>query len=327
MPEPAVQRPRGSTARRTGFAMALGAGVCWGTTGPLSTALYAEGAALTAVGFWRIAFGGAALLAWAALFRRELFDVDRRGLLVVGLLGGACVAGFEVAYQYAIAGVGVAGAAALLYTAPVLVAVAARFLLGEALTPLRILLAVGVMVGATLTVRGGTGVEALFASKEQGMLLGVIGGLSAAVSYAGTTLIGRWAVPQYGAMRVLWMEIAGGTALLAVILPLAGRAPTIPPGAGAWLYIGLLAAATVVAANVLFFGALKRVEAAPVAVAATIEPVAGAVLALTLLGQELTALGWMGLGLVVVSVAIGYLTEGIRSRRATPPDDPRTVAR
>lgn len=327
MPEPSVQRPHGPAARRIGFAMALGAGVCWGTTGPLSTALYAEGAALTAVGFWRIAFGGAALLAWAALFRRELFDVDRRGVLVVGLLGGACVAGFEVAYQFAIAGVGVAGAAALLYTAPVLVAIAARLLLRESLTPLRILLAVGVMVGAALTVRGGTGVEGLFASKEEGMLLGVIGGLCAAASYAGTTLIGRWAVPQYGAMRVLWMEIAGGTALLAILLPLAGQAPAIPPGAGAWLYIGLLAAATVVAANVLFFGALKRVEAAPVSVAATIEPVAGAVLALALLGQELTALGWAGLALVVGSVAVGYVTEGVRSRRAAGPHDPRTAAR
>ena len=47
--------------RRLGFAMALGAGICWGTTGPLSTALYAEGAALTAVGFWRIALAAAAL--------------------------------------------------------------------------------------------------------------------------------------------------------------------------------------------------------------------------------------------------------------------------
>lgn len=327
MAEPAVQRPGGTSARRLGFAMALGAGICWGTTGPLSTALYAEGAALTAVGFWRIALGGAVLLAWAGVFRRELFEVDRSGLLVVGLVGGACVAGFEVAYQFAIAGVGVAGAAALLYTAPVLVAIAARILLGEALTPLRILLAFGVMVGAALTVRGGSGVEALFASREEGMLLGIAGGLCAAASYAGTTLIGRWAVPRYGAMRVLWMEIAGGTALLAIILPLAGETPTIPTGAGAWLYIGLLAAATVVAANVLFFGALKRVEAAPVSVAATIEPVAGAVLALALLDQRLTGLGWAGLGLVVVSVAVGYVAEGARNRRPSSPDDPRTAAR
>lgn len=329
MPERTVQHPAPDAARRRlGLAMALGAGVCWGTTGPLSTALYAEGAALTAVGFWRIALATVALGLWG-LVRRELFVVDRAGLLVVGLLGGACVAGFEVAYQFAIAGVGVAGAAALLYTAPVLVAVAARLVLGEALTPLRLVLALAVMVGATLTVRGGTGVEALFASREQGVLLGVIGGLTAAVSYAGTTLIGRWAVPRYGPLRVLWLEIAGGTVLLAVVLPLAGETPALPSGVGAWIYIGLLAAGTVVLANVLFFGALRRVEAAPVSVAATIEPVAGALLALLLLGQPLTALGWLGLALVVASVATGYLVEGARpaGRRPTPPLDPRTAGR
>lgn len=329
MPEPTVQNATLVTARRRiGFAMALGAGICWGTTGPLSTALYAEGAALTSVGFWRIALAALALAA-LGLVRRDLFRVDRPGLLVVGLLGGACVAGFEVAYQFAIAGVGVAGAAALLYTAPVLVAVAARFVLGEALTPLRLILALAVMLGATLTVRGGSGVEALFTSPEQGVAFGVIGGLIAAVSYAGTTLIGRWAVPRYGPLRVLWLEIAGGTVLLAGILPLAGRTPHPPAGAGAWIYVGLLAAVTVIAANVLFFGALRRLEAAPVSVAATIEPVAGAVLALVVLGQSLTATGWLGLVLVVTGVATGYTVEGARgrARRPTPPFDPRTAGR
>lgn len=322
MPEPGVQ----NSARRIGFVMALGAGICWGTTGPLSTALYARGAELTSIGFWRIALGGLVLAAWG-VSHRDLFRIDRRGLLLVGLLGGACVAGFEVAYQYAIAGVGVAGAAALLYTAPVLVAVAARLVLGEALTPLRLLLAIGVMVGATLTVRGGTGVEALFESQQQGMFLGVTGGLIAAVSYAGTTLLGRWAVPRYGPLKVLWFEIAGGTVLLGLLLPLFGRTPVAPTEAGAWVYVALLAAATVIGANVLFFGALRRVEAAPVAVAATIEPVAGAILALVVLGQALSTTGWLGLLLVVASVATGYLVEGRDARRSTAPRDPRTAAR
>jgi DME family drug/metabolite transporter len=301
--------------------MALGAGVLWGTTGPLSTALYAEGLELTAVGFWRVLLGGIALAIWG-IRRPELFRVDRQAVVLVGLFGGICVAGFEVAYQFAIAGVGVAGAAALLYTAPVIVAIAARVVLGEALTPLRLILAVGVMVGATLTVRGGSGVEELFASEKQGMILGVAGGLIAALSYAGTTLIARYAVPRYGPERVLFLEIVGATILLAVLLPATGETPVPPSGAGAWLYMGLLAAVTVLAANFLYFGALRRVEAAPVSVAATIEPVAGAVLAVALLGQNLTGMGWVGLLLVVGSVAAGYVHEGLKGTPTpTPPSD------
>jgi len=268
----------------------MGAGILWGTTGPLSTALYAEGADLTGVGFWRVAVASAVLLV-VALFRRELLRVDRRGLIVVGIGGGALVALFEVAYQYAIAGVGVAGAATLLYTAPLIVAVLGRAVLGERLTVGRLLLALTVLVGVFFTVRGGEGVGALFESREAGLAAGVTGGLLAALAFAGTTLLARWAVPRYGSSKVLFLELAGGTILLA------------------WLYVALLALGAVLGANFLFFSALKRIEAAPAAVAATIEPVVATVLALALFGQALSPAGWGGLFLVVASVAAGCLVE------------------
>src|SRR5947199_47249 len=107
--------PRAS--RLAGYLLALAAGATWGTTGPLSTGLYALMPA-TSIGFWRVLLGTACLALWGLAFRRELFRVDRTGWLLVGLGGGALVALFEVAYQFAIAGAGVAGAAAMLYTAP-----------------------------------------------------------------------------------------------------------------------------------------------------------------------------------------------------------------
>src|SRR5207247_1197861 len=122
-----------------GYLLALAAGATWGTTGPLSTGLYALMPA-TSIGFWRVLLGTVCLAAWGLLFYRELFRVDRVGWLLVGLGGGALVALFEVAYQFAIAGAGVAGAAAMLYTAPVIVAILARWVLKEALTPVRLLL-------------------------------------------------------------------------------------------------------------------------------------------------------------------------------------------
>ena len=295
--------------RVAGYAFALGAGALWGTTGPLSTALYAEGEAITGIGFWRVLIGTAALVLYGLLFRRDLFRVDRRGLLIVGLGGGALVALFEVAYQFAIAGAGVASAAALLYTAPILVALLARPLLREALTPLRLLLAAVVGVGAVFAVQGGSHGANLAGVATPRLALGVAGGLLAALSYAGTTLLARFAVPRYGVVKVLLLEIAGGTLLLGIILPLAGRAPVPPPTAGGWLYIGALVVATVLLANFFFFSGAKRIEAAPTAVAATIEPVVGTLLALALFSQRLTVLGWLGLLLVVAGVAAGYVEE------------------
>src|SRR5260370_36517390 len=104
----------------------------------------------TSIGFWRVLIGTIALAIWGLLFRRDLFRTDRQGWLLVGLGGGALVALFEIAYQFAIAGVGVAGAAALLYTAPVMVAGLARLSLKEELSATRIALAGMVMIGVAL---------------------------------------------------------------------------------------------------------------------------------------------------------------------------------
>jgi DME family drug/metabolite transporter len=233
-----------------------------------------------------------------------LFRIDAIGLLIVGLLGGALVALFEVAYQFGIAGAGVAGAAALLYTAPVMVALLAQPLLGERLTVLRLLLALVVMVGAFLTVTGGVGVL-----RGDRLVAGVAGGLLSAVSYAGTTLMARWAVPRYGLLKVLFFEAIGGVLLIGIILPLAGHSLAPPATGDGWVYIAGLTLGSVLLANFAFFAGVRRIEAAPTAVAATIEPVVGALLALVFLGEHLTLIGWLGLLMVVGGVAAGYWRE------------------
>src|SRR2546425_5164350 len=128
-----------------------------------------------------------------------------------GLGGGCLVASVEVAYQYAIAGAGVAGAAAMLYTAPVIVAVLARLILKEALTTTRVLLALLVMAGVALTVTGGSNAGAEAA--RLGIGAGIAGGLFAALSYAFTTLLARFPVPRLGAVPVLFLEALGGTVI------------------------------------------------------------------------------------------------------------------
>ena len=306
-----MPRPR-STARRVtlaGYVFALTAGALWGTTGPLSTALYDRGVEVTAVGFWRVLLATLGFLLYGA-YRRDLFRVDSRGLLLVAGGGGLIVAVFELAYQFAIAGIGVAGAATLLYLAPMLVAVLARPLLGEALTTTRVALALLVLVGVALTVTGHTGDAAgLPGVFSEGWVVGVTGGLLSALAYASSTLLARWAVPRYGSLRTLFLELLGGTVVLGLALPLLGRAPAPPGTLAGWTLVVGLGLGSVFAANLFFFAAVKRIEAAPTAVAASIEPVVGALLALAIFGQDLTVLGWLGLVVVVGGVALSYTRE------------------
>jgi drug/metabolite transporter, DME family len=298
-----------------GYLFALAAGALWGTTGPLSTALYAEGARLTDVGFLRVLLATTAFAVYGLVAWRELFRIDRRSLVLILGVGGLLVAVFEVAFQYAIAGVGVASAVALLYTAPVMVAILARPLLGESLTPARLVMAVLVMIGVAMTVRGAR-VEGTIEASAGGLgpVIGVISGLLAAISYCGSTLLARFAVPRYGSRRVLFLELVGGTILLGAFLPMSGHTPHLPGTAAGWTYIMALGAGAVLAANFFFFAAARRIDAAPTAVAASIEPVVGALLALLLLGQQLTVSGWLGLLMVVAGVAGGYALEAWRDR-------------
>ena len=53
---------------------ALGAGTLWGTTGPLSTALYAAGVPLTGIGFWRVLLGTAGLAVYGLVADRDLSE-------------------------------------------------------------------------------------------------------------------------------------------------------------------------------------------------------------------------------------------------------------
>jgi drug/metabolite transporter, DME family len=300
-----------TTARQTrlaGYLFALAAGAVWGTTGPMSTALYRAGEEITGIGYWRLVVGFAGLLVYS-LFHRDLFRIEPKAWLIVGFGGGALTALFEVAYQFGIAGTGVAGAAALLYIAPVLVAVLAKPILGEKLTAFRIALALVVMAGAALTVRGGSHGAGAAPIALPSLVAGVTGGLLAMVAYAGMTLVARFSVPRYGAVQVLFLEMAGAIFVLGIVLPLAGYPLVRPHGVSAWTYVGLLALGPVLAANFLFFAALKRIDAAPTAVAATVEPVVGTLLALFLLGQDLTPIGWLGLAMVVGGVAGGYVEE------------------
>jgi drug/metabolite transporter (DMT)-like permease len=239
-------------------------------------------------------------------FARDLFRIDRRGIWLIMVLGGALVALFEVPFQYAIAGLGVAPAVALLYTAPVTVAIAGHFILREKLTPLRIALAAGVMVGVWLTVSGEASDHS---QRTASWLAGIVGGLIAAASYAATAILARYIVPRYGSRKMLYWELVGGLIFLAVLLPMFGQAPIAPHNIAGWAYVAALGVGAVVAANFLFFAAMKRIDAAPASVAASVEPLVGALLGLLLFDQQLRWFGWLGLLMVVGGVAGGYAKE------------------
>jgi DME family drug/metabolite transporter len=255
---------------------------------------------------------GVALLGTAvAIARREALRLDTRGLLVVGLGGGAAVAVFQIAYQLSIDAAGVPTTVALLYLAPPIVTVASGPLIGEWPSARRIALVAVVVGGVWMTVLG-AGVGAPSPLGGARLAWGAI----AAAAYASYTLFGRYAAPRFGSIATTVHSTAGACVLLTLFLAVAPVPLVLPRTPGAWALLAAFAALTIALAQLLFFDALRRVEASGVSVATSVEPVVAALLATTLLDQGLTPVGWVGVALVVTGVAgvAGSTRSGTRAR-------------
>jgi DME family drug/metabolite transporter len=307
--EPAPSSTR-SRNRLLGYAETLLAACCWGSSGVFAVSLFRRGVSPESVALLRPVIGVLLLAAVVALARRGALRVGGAGLLLLGLGGGIAVGVFQIAYQVSIDATGVPTTVALLYLAPAIVALASGPLLGEWPGRRRIALVALTIAGVWLTVLGAEETTSTFGSGGLGW------GLLGAAAYAAYTLLGRHASPRFGSLATAIYSTAGACIFLAIVLPAAGRPVALPAGAGTWLILIAFSLLTIAGAQLLFFDALGRIEASGASVASSLEPVIAALLATVLLDQGLSALGWLGIALVVAGVIGVSVTESTAEKRS-----------
>jgi drug/metabolite transporter (DMT)-like permease len=189
--------------------------------------------------------------------------------------------------------------AALLYaTTPVIVLVFSRFFLGESLSGFKIAGVVLGFTGVTIVIfeRG------LSASMEY--VFGNLVIFVAVLAWALYTVYGRKMIVKYGAIETSCLTLIGGTILffpLGIIPAL--RFPFETITAANWLQIGYLGIVTSVFSYLLWYFALGRIEAGRVALFSNFQPILVTALAVTLLGQSITAAFVVG-GIIAISGVI-----------------------
>jgi DME family drug/metabolite transporter len=262
-------------SRRTaGSLVILGLAVSWGFVSILVREIDLPALALV---FWRVGLSAVAIAAVFVLTGRgRRLLPPRPANLALGVL----LALHWSCYFGAIRETSVASANLLTYASPIAVAFLAPALLGERVP--------AVTVGALVAATTGIAIIALLGPSTGDAAvrpLGVVLGLAAAVSYAlMIVLIKRTGVGADPVRTVVWQSAAAA----AVLSPAAIVADYGGIDAGQWGYILLLGVVLTGISGLIFVAALHVVPATTGSILAYMEPVSAALLAVAILGEELT---------------------------------------
>ncbi len=279
-----------------GYALVALAALCWATIGIFYTAAVKEfGLAPLTVAAYRALVAGI-ILGIALLPRGWVWFHVRREhipLFLAYVLFGIVV--FYAVYVYAVALVGMAVAAVLLYTAPAWVALIARLFLGEPLTR-RVVIALALTwIGVILVA------EAFDLSHLRLNAWGFIAGLLSGFTYGLYSVFQKVAVRHYRPWTVQWYGLfLGGFILAATQPPARFLAPLHRPEVWLWL-IGLALIPTL-GGGLAYSVGVQWIPVSVASIVATLEPVAATFLGYVVLGERLHPAQWVGGAFILVAV-------------------------
>ena len=191
--------------------------------------------------------------------------------------------------------------AALLYaTTPILVLLISRWLLKERLTRRKVTGVVLGFLGVTVVIFE-RGVDASLDNVTGNLIIYV-----AVIAWGLYTVLGKRLINRYGPIHATSITLILGTALFLPIgiIPTTQFAFESLSGSG-WLQILYLGLITSVVAYLLWYYALGRIEAGKVALFTYLQPILTTVMAVILLGQDVTPAfligGTVALGGVIIA--------------------------
>jgi len=276
-----------------GYLLVFLAAALWGLIGLFSRGILEAGVGPLEIAFWRAALAGG-MFVLHALYTRQLRVARVADLLALAGFSLLGVTLFYASYTLAVETGGVSLASILLYSSPAFVAVAARFILHEALTARKLGLLALTLTGVVLVSQGGgAGVRVTHAS--------LFWGVTAAVSYSSYYLFGRWALARYSPVTIYAVVLPFGAIGL---LPFTDFAPK---SAVVWSLLVPLAALSTYLAYGLYYTGLRRTEVSRAVLVASIEPVVAALLAALIFGERLGPWGLLGGALIVGSALFAGL--------------------
>ncbi|WP_219471203.1 EamA family transporter [Nonomuraea rhizosphaerae] len=290
--------------RYTGLALAFVSACCFGFSGPMAKYLIAAGLAPIEAVWVRMAGAGLLLVAVLAVVRPRALRIPRSKLPFFVLYASVAVAAVQSLYFVAITRLPVGVALLLEFMAPVMVVIWVRYVR-------RVRLARAAYVGAVAAVIG----LAIVVEVWQGLRLDAVGlllGLLAGACCAGYFLMSDSFGDEIDPLGLIGWGLVGSAVVLAPFaqpwdIPWSAFGAVADPSGARALpvlvaYLVMVLIATAIA-YILGVNAVRRLSAAVGATVASLEVIAGAVVAWALLGETLGAFQIVG-GLIVLTGAL-----------------------
>lgn len=293
---------------KTGYTWILLAGVAWGSIGIFGRWLMDIGLTPWHVSWLRSMVSLVGLLP-LVLYKEKGFPRlnvhDFILFAAFGLVNGAL---YNIFYFTAVDLVGVTVAVILLYTAPAFATIFARFVFGEPFSRGKAV-AVILSLGGCFLVSRGYDISALRINSA-----GIIAGILSGVCYACFGLFAKKARQRFSATTTVFYCTLMGVVFLTMMKPplgllsFAGNATFWGSSLGLGLWGSLIP-------WVSYSIGVAQVEAGRAAVVASVEPVVGVILAVTLLGEQIEL--WQVAGIVLVLAAVVCAQSGSSSPKET----------
>ena len=291
-----------------GAAAVAAASVLWGTTGTAAALAPEVGAA--AIGACAMGSGGLlqALLAAGGIraAKQQLRDEWR-----LVLFGGLCVFIYPLAFYASMRCAGVTVGTVVSIGASPLMAALVEMVVDRDRVSAR--WAAGAFIGIAGMVLLALAPGA--SSAGDSMLLGLFLSLAAALTYALYTWAAGRLMRRGIASRTAMGAVfgIGGLALMPVLLMTGAPFLESWQNASVGLYMALV---PMLLGYILFGYGLARVKASTATAISLLEPAVAALLAAAVIGERLSLLGWTGIGLIFVSLAVVMTASASGGKRA-----------
>jgi drug/metabolite transporter (DMT)-like permease len=241
-------------------------------------------------------------LFYAALVARNRVAIPRRDLLGLALLGVVAIPVNQGFFLYGMS-LSTPGHGALLYAlTPIFVFLLARWRLGERATPLKVA-GIATAFAGVVVVLLGRGVIGLPGAREG--LLGDLLILLAVLAWAIFAVGGKVYAERYGVRTMTGVAITIGSLLYLPLglwlSDLSAFSRLSPAGWGSVAYLVLL---TSIVAYLIYYWAMKQVDASRVAIYSNLQPVFTAGLAWAIYGEPITPTFLVGGAMVLVGVVL-----------------------